>query len=57
MKNKGLIFIVMFSFMLLLTSCEVIADIFSAGVGVGVFIAVLAVVLIIWLITRFRRRM
>ena len=56
MKNKGSIFIALFALMMLVTSCEVIADIFGAGVGVGIFIAVLVVALIIWLITRFRKK-
>jgi hypothetical protein len=38
-----------------LTSCEAIGDIFQAGIGVGIFIVVLVVALVIWLISRFRR--
>lgn len=39
----------------LLTSCEVIGDIFQAGVGVGIFIVIFVVVIIIWVISRFRK--
>jgi hypothetical protein len=46
----------MFAMLLsLLTSCEVIGDIFQAGMAVGIFVVVLVVVLIIWLINKFRR--
>lgn len=39
----------------LMASCEVIGDIFQAGMAVGIFIVIAVVVLIIWLISRFRR--
>jgi len=39
----------------MLTSCEVIGDIFQAGVGVGVFLVIFVVVIIIWVISRFRK--
>jgi hypothetical protein len=39
----------------MLTSCEVIGDIFQAGMTVGIFIVIAVVVLIIWLISRFRK--
>ncbi|WP_193408751.1 hypothetical protein [Flavisolibacter tropicus] len=38
-----------------LSSCEVIGDIFRAGMAVGIFVVVLVVGLIIWLLTRMRR--
>lgn len=38
-----------------LTGCELIGDIFQAGVGVGVFIVIIIIVLIVWLISRFRK--
>ncbi len=38
-----------------LTSCEVIGDIFQAGMAVGIFIVIAVVVLIIWLISKFRK--
>jgi flagellar biogenesis protein FliO len=37
------------------TSCEMIGDIFQAGMAVGIFIIVAIVGLIIWLVSRFRR--
>jgi hypothetical protein len=56
MKNKALKFYLLFMVVMLFTSCEIISDIFNAGVGVGVFIALAVVALIIFLITRLRRK-
>lgn len=39
----------------MLTSCELIGDIFQAGMAVGIFIVVLVVVLIIWVLRKIRR--
>ncbi|MEL1244312.1 hypothetical protein AAEO56_08585 [Flavobacterium sp. DGU11] len=39
----------------LVTSCEVVGDIFKAGMWVGVIIVIAVVGLIIWLISRFRK--
>jgi hypothetical protein len=41
---------------LTLSSCELIGDIFQAGIAVGVFLVVLVVGIVIWLLSRFRRR-
>ncbi|MEO6071477.1 MAG: phosphatidate cytidylyltransferase [Chitinophagaceae bacterium] len=38
-----------------LSSCEVVGGIFKAGIGVGIFVVVLVVGLIIWLVSRGRR--
>lgn len=38
-----------------LTGCEVIGDIFQAGVGVGVFLVIAVIVLIVWIISRVRK--
>ncbi len=38
-----------------LNSCELVGDIFEAGVSVGIFLVVIAIILIIWLISRFRK--
>jgi hypothetical protein len=52
-----------FSFMLLalvsafaLTGCEVIGDIFEAGVWVGIIVVVGIIALVIWLISRMGGR-
>lgn len=55
MKNFTLriaaLLLVLFSF----TSCEVIGDIFQAGMGVGIFLVILVVAVIIWIISRFKK--
>ncbi|WP_290841507.1 hypothetical protein [Flavobacterium sp.] len=38
-----------------LISCELVGDIFQAGMGVGIFLVIAVVVLIIWIISRFRK--
>jgi hypothetical protein len=42
--------------MMTLGGCELVGDIFSAGVYTGIFIVVLVVAVIIWLITRLGKR-
>jgi len=34
------------------SSCEIVGDIFKAGMGVGIFLAVLVIAVIIFLLTR-----
>ena len=48
-NNFNLLF---FSLVLLLSSCEVIGDIFEAGVWVGIVIVVLVIAIIIWIIRK-----
>ncbi len=40
--------------LILVSSCELVGDIFKAGVGVGVFLVILVVAVIIWAIAKFR---
>jgi hypothetical protein len=42
--------------MLTLTSCEVIGDIFSAGVYTGVFIVVLVIAVVIFIVIKLGKR-
>nr|WP_315157557.1 hypothetical protein [uncultured Flavobacterium sp.] len=44
-----MVFVILFSF----TSCEVIGDIFKAGMGFGIFIVVVVVAIIIYIFTKF----
>jgi hypothetical protein len=53
MKTRLYYFSLLF-FLVTLSSCEIIGDIFQAGVVGGIIISVLVVAAIIWLITRFR---
>lgn len=43
--------IVLFSF----SSCEAIGDIFKAGMGVGIFLVIIVIAIIVWLISKFRK--
>jgi hypothetical protein len=54
MKNNLLPFLLVS--MLFLSSCELIGDIFQAGVWSGIILVVLVVGLIIWLVTRAGRK-
>lgn len=56
MKNKALKFYLLFVLIMSLNSCEFIGNIFQAGVWVGVIIAIAVIALIIFIITRSRRR-
>jgi hypothetical protein len=44
-----MVFVILFSF----TSCEVIGGIFKAGMGVGIFIVIFIVAIIIWILSKF----
>lgn len=47
--------IVLFLAMILFSSCELVEGIFKAGMGVGIFLVLLVIALIIWVISRFRK--
>jgi hypothetical protein len=47
--NISFLAIILFSF----TGCQIIGDIFKAGVWVGVIIVVIVIALLIWIIRRF----
>jgi hypothetical protein len=59
MKNSlatPLSLMIFFVMLTLLSGCEVIGDIFGAGVYTGMFIVIFVIVLIIFLIARVMRR-
>ena len=43
-----MVFVILFSF----TSCEVIGDIFKAGMGVGIFLVIAVIAVIIYIISK-----
>ncbi|MFP9099199.1 hypothetical protein ACLI09_09110 [Flavobacterium sp. RHBU_24] len=55
MQNRVIKLGVFAALLSLVTGCEVVGDIFKFGMGVGIFIVIALVVLIIWLINKFRR--
>ncbi len=55
MKRYSLMAGLLGAMSLSLTSCEIIGDIFQAGMFVGIFVVVAVVALIIWLVNKSRR--
>ncbi|MDX6192090.1 MULTISPECIES: hypothetical protein [Flavobacterium] len=53
MKNKTLQLTLVFVILLTFTSCEVIGDIFKAGMGFGIFLVVLIIALVVFIISKF----
>jgi hypothetical protein len=54
MRNiVAFVFILM---MFMLTSCEIVGDIFSAGFYTGLFVVLAVVALIIWLVAKMGKR-
>ncbi|MBZ4033670.1 hypothetical protein K6T82_02765 [Flavobacterium sp. 17A] len=52
MQNKILrllmVFVILFSF----SSCELVGDIFKAGMGFGIFIVIFIIAIIIWIFAK-----
>ena len=55
MKQYSLLGLAVVAMALTFSSCEIIGGIFKAGVGVGIFLVVLVIALILWLVGRSRR--
>ena len=55
MKQFSYLFIVVLALSTTLTSCELVGDIFKAGAYTAIIGIVLVVILIFWLISRFRK--
>ncbi|MDR6968618.1 Na+-transporting methylmalonyl-CoA/oxaloacetate decarboxylase gamma subunit [Flavobacterium arsenatis] len=55
MKNYILRISLMLMVLLTFTSCEVVEGIFNLGVGVGIFIVIAILAVIIWIISRFKK--
>lgn len=54
--KKAIQFGALFALLMSLKSCDVIGDIFQAGVWSGVIIALIIIVLIVFIVSRMRRR-
>jgi hypothetical protein len=54
MKKYSLMAGLLGAMSLTLTSCEIIGDIFQAGMFVGIFVVVAVIALIIWLVRKTR---
>lgn len=55
MQNKNLLLACIAVMTLSLSSCEVIGDIFKAGVWAGLLLVAAVIAIVIWLISRFRK--
>lgn len=55
MKRFDYSWIVLLVLATTVSSCELIGDIFQAGMAVGIIVIVAIVALVIWLVGRFRR--
>ena len=55
MKGFSYSWIILFVVALTFSSCELIGDIFQAGMAVGIIVVVAIIGLIIWLVSKFRR--
>jgi uncharacterized membrane protein YcjF (UPF0283 family) len=55
-KNKISLIAFLIAISISLTSCQAIADIFKAGVWVGVLMVVVVIALIFWLISKFSKK-
>ncbi|HYF33101.1 MAG TPA: phosphatidate cytidylyltransferase [Chitinophagaceae bacterium] len=55
MRQNALIYGSLLLIISLLSSCEIIGDIFQAGIWVGVIIVVVIIAVVIWLVGRFRK--
>ncbi|MDZ4822568.1 MAG: hypothetical protein SH856_03830 [Flavobacteriales bacterium] len=57
MKNSRLLpLFALFMLSILLTSCEAIAGIFKAGMGVGIFLVIAVIVVVVVLVMRTRKK-
>ncbi len=55
MKKQTFITALLISILTIFSSCSVIGDIFKAGIGVGVFLVVFVVAIIIYFVLRMRK--
>lgn len=56
MQNKFIKLVIAFIILLTMNSCEVIEGIFEAGMGVGIFLVIAVIAIIIYIITRFSKK-
>lgn len=55
MKQFSYLFVAALLLSTILTSCELVGDIFKAGAYTAIIGIILVVVLVIWLVSRFRK--
>jgi len=52
MKHSSRFFVLLILFPMALAGCEIVGDIFIAGIWTGVILVILVIGLIVWLLTR-----
>ncbi len=55
MKNHLPKIVLMLAILFTATSCELVGDIFQVGMGVGIFLVILVIAVVVWIISRFRK--
>lgn len=55
MKKYSQLSIWLLSMVVLLSSCELVGDIFEAGFWAAIIVVVIVIAIIIWIVNRFRR--
>lgn len=55
MKQYNALYLLLVAMVFTFSSCELVGDIFQAGLVVGIIIVVAIIAIIIWIINRFRR--
>ena len=55
-KSNYLAFTLLLMITVSLSSCEVIGGIFEAGIWTGLIVVVIVIAIILWLVSRFRRK-
>lgn len=56
MKNRILLSVLVLLVSFLTTSCEIIGGIFKTGFGIGIFVTIAVIALVIYLISKFIRK-
>ena len=56
MQNKFTKLLIAFIILLTMNSCEVVEGIFKAGMGVGIFIVIAIIAVILFIISRFFKK-
>jgi hypothetical protein len=55
MKNQIPKIILLLAVLFSVAGCELVGDIFEAGMSVGIFLVILIIAIIVWIISRFRK--
>jgi hypothetical protein len=56
MQNKFTKLLIAFTILLTMNSCQVVEGIFKAGMGVGIFIVIAVIAVILFIISRFFKK-